>query len=285
MRSEAMSVTGSQPTHGQLGRRFGFLIEKYRPLPGDGRAAPSLLCITLKPLPFDACASEVFAQLSTPLILDACIRIGVSLRSAPPGIAALVPGAKVAGRVLPARHYGSVDVFLEAFEASQHGDVLIVDNGGRDDEACIGDLAVLEAAGAGLAGVVVWGLHRDGDELREIRFPLWSYGAYPVPPTRLDPPSSDAVSSARIGSHWVTTTDVVFCDDDGVAFVGADRVEEVLSTARAIWEIERRQAEKISNGESLRAQTRFAEYLARRSADSTYTFRAHLRAVRGAIEQ
>src|SRR5438876_9285654 len=60
----------------------------YTTLFRSGRAAPSLLCITLKPLPFDACASEVFAQLSTPLILDACIRVGVSLRSAPPGIAA-----------------------------------------------------------------------------------------------------------------------------------------------------------------------------------------------------
>jgi regulator of RNase E activity RraA len=133
--------------------------------------------------------------------------------------------------------------------------------------------------------MVVWGLHRDSAELREIRFPLWSYGAYPVPPTRLDPRAPDCISSARIGSHRVTTEDIVFCDDDGVAFVGADRVEDVLSTASAIWEIERRQAERIRTGETLRAQTRFAEYLARRSSDSTYTFRAHLRAVRGAIEQ
>ncbi len=247
--------------------------------------AASLFSIALEPLPFDTRASEGFRQLSTALILDACIRVGVPLRAAPPGIATLVAGAKVAGRVLPARHYGSVDVFLEAFESAEPGDVLIVDNGGRGEEACVGDLAVLEAAGAGLAGMVVWGLHRDSDELREIRFPLWSYGAYPMPPTRLDPRAPDCISSARIGSHWVTTEDVVFCDDDGVAFVGTDRVEDVLSTARAIREIERRQAERIRTGETLRAQTRFADYLARRSSDSTYTFRAHLRAVRGAIEQ
>lgn len=238
----------------------------------------------VEPFP-EPSVSEEFAQLSTALILDACIRVGLPLRAAPPGIAARVAGAKVAGRVLPARHSGSVDVFLEAFEAARRGDILVVDNGGRDDEACVGDLAVLEAAGAGLAGMVVWGLHRDSDELREIRFPLWSCGAYPVPPTRLDPRAPDCISSARIGTHLVTTKDIVFCDDDGVAFVDADRIEEVLSTARAISEIERRQAERIHTGESLRAQTRFTEYLARRSSDSTYTLRAHLRAVGGAIEQ
>ena len=60
--------------------------------------------------------------------------------------------------MLPARHAGSVDVFLEAFDRAAPGDVLVADNGGRLDEACIGDLIALEAQTAGLAGMVVWGL-------------------------------------------------------------------------------------------------------------------------------
>ncbi|HZM21166.1 MAG TPA: hypothetical protein VFC02_05450 [Anaerolineales bacterium] len=49
------------------------------------------------------------------------------------------------GRVLPARHYGSVDIFLETMGNSQPGDILVIDNGGRLDEGCIGDLTTLEA--------------------------------------------------------------------------------------------------------------------------------------------
>jgi regulator of RNase E activity RraA len=42
-------------------------------------------------------------------------------------------------------------MFLEVFGAAGQGDVLVIDNGGRMDEACVGDLAVLEAEAAGLA--------------------------------------------------------------------------------------------------------------------------------------
>jgi 4-hydroxy-4-methyl-2-oxoglutarate aldolase len=95
----------------------------------------------------------------------------------------------------------------------------------------------------------------------------------------------DALTVARFGPHTVTADDVVFADDDGVVFVAAVRADEVLATAREIWLKEREQALKIRAGETLRVQTAFDDYLAQRAADSSYTFRRHLRLIGGAIEE
>jgi len=74
---------------------------------------------------------------------------------APQGIHPVISGCYVAGQVLPVQHYGSVDIFLEAMENAEEGDILVIDNKGRMDEGCIGDLTVLEAQSSGLAGIVV----------------------------------------------------------------------------------------------------------------------------------
>ncbi|MER7751787.1 RraA family protein [Kitasatospora sp. NPDC097643] len=226
-----------------------------------------------------------FAGLSTPLVADACVRLGVGVRAAPVGVGAVAARGRVAGRVLPVRHYGSVDVFLEAYGAARDGDVLVIDNGGRTDEACIGDLAVLEARAAGVAGIVVWGLHRDTPELVEIGLPVFSYGALPLGPLRLDEREPEAPATARFGPHLVSAEDVVFADADGVLFVPGDRAAEVLETAAGIARTERAQAERIAAGDTLRRQTAFDDYLERRAADPSYSFRQHLRRVGGAIEE
>jgi regulator of RNase E activity RraA len=229
--------------------------------------------------------AEKFAELSTPLVLDAAVRLKIPFRLAAFGIAPVIPGGRAAGRVLPAKHFGSVDVFLEAMETAQAGDVLVIDNGGRNDEGCIGDLTALEAKASGLAAMVVWGTHRDTPELRQIAFPIWSYGSCPSGPQRLDPRSDDALDSARFGEFEVRESDVVFADDDGCLFIDATTAEQILETARTIWQRERAQADAIRSGQTLRSQLRFSEYLIQRAADPDYTFRQHLRKLGGAIEE
>ena len=229
--------------------------------------------------------SRAFSELSTPLIADAALRLKVPPRIAPPGIRPITPNQLLAGPALPVRHFGSVDVFLEVMQDAQPGQILIIDNGCRLDEGCIGDLTALEAQHCGLAGIIVWGAHRDTPELRQIRLPIFSYGVCPSGPRRLESRDSSALRSARFGDFVVEAGDVVFADDDGCLFVSAERVDELLGVAHEIRQRERRQAEAIKSGRSLREQLEFACYMEKRGTDPGYTFREHLRKISGAIEE
>ena len=229
--------------------------------------------------------SDAFDKLSTALIADAAVRLKIPFRISPPGLGPMTPNQHLAGPVLPVRHFGSVDIFLEAMQSARRGDVLVIDNGGRMDEGCIGDLTALEAEHCGLAGIIVWGAHRDTAELREIGLSIFSYGTCPSGPQRLDSRDAFALHSARFGDFVVAKADVVFADDDGCVFILPQHADDLLSTAHHIWQRERRQAEAIRNGRSLGEQLEFAQYMQKRAADRSYTFREHLRKISGAIEE
>jgi 4-hydroxy-4-methyl-2-oxoglutarate aldolase len=226
-----------------------------------------------------------FASLTTAHVADACVRAQVPVRCAPAAVKSVVAGDRLAGRVLPARHAGSVDIFLEALEGATPGEVLVVDDEGRLDASCVGDLVVLEAAAAGLRGVVIWGLHRDTVDIRAIGLPVFSMGAIPTGPLSPGVRPPDALDSATVGEWLVSRDDVVLGDDDGVLFVPLAQAEEVFAIAEGIRDTERGQAERMRDGVSLREQVRFGDYLSERSRNPALTFREHLRAVRGAIEE
>jgi len=224
-------------------------------------------------------------DLTTPHFADACLRLGVPLRLAPAGIVPLDSAHRIAGPAVPVRHVGSVDIFIEAIHGAPPGSVLVIDNEGRTDEGCIGDLTALEAKAAGLAGIVVWGLHRDTAELHEVGLPIFSYGRCPAGPRRPAYEPSRMVSEIDFGGARVSGEDVVVADADGVLFLPAADLDSITRMARTIATREREQAAAVARGTTLYEQLQFERYVSRRAEDPSHTFRQHLRELGGAIEE
>lgn len=188
----------------------------------------------------------------------------------------------LAGPALPARHAGSVDIFLEAFQGAKPGQILVIDNQGRPDEGCIGDLTALEALHHGIAAIVVDGCHRDTAALLELDLPVWSRGAFPFGPRAPRARASDALAACEIAGHRVTSDDVVALDDDGAVFVPAADAPRVWDLARRIQGTEADQARRARAGEPLCQQFQVDAFL---RAVPRPTFREHLRQIGKAIEE
>lgn len=222
--------------------------------------------------------------LPTAAVADACVRLQVPARAVT-GLVPVIPGAVVAGAVLPVRHAGSVDVFFEALQGAKPGTVLCIENQGRGDEGCIGDLTTLEAMHHGCAGILVDGAHRDTAALRSLGLPVWSRGTSPFGPLAARPRAADALSAATVGGHRVTAADVVALDDDGAVFVPAAAADRVWALAKRIQATEAEQARLARSGQPLCEQFQVKAFLQARKADPSLGFRVHLRSIGKAIEE
>ena len=221
---------------------------------------------------------------TTPFIADACVQLSLPVRVAPPGLKCNVTGSKAAGPARPARHAGSTDVFLEAMAAANKGDLLIIDNGGRIDEGCIGDLVVGEALMSGLAATICWGTHRDTAAILSMGARVWSLGTCPNGPLELRRRVPTALEAANLGSITVTLDDYVFADDDGVVVVATADLGRIVEAAKDIATREGAQAVRLLKGELLRTQLDLDRYVEARQSDPNHTFRDHLKKFGGAIE-
>src|SRR5256886_16844610 len=136
--------------------------------------------------PYTTLFRSAFAELSTPLIADAALRLKIPLRISPPGIRPVTPDRRLA-----AQRYRSdileASMFFWKQMQGQPGEVLIIDNGGRLDEGCIGDLTALVTPDCGLAGIIVWGVDPETPQPRQIRLPVFSYATPASVPARARP--------------------------------------------------------------------------------------------------
>lgn len=131
---------------------------------------------------------------------------------------------------------------------------------------------------------MVWGLHRDTAELSEVGLPVFSLGATPSGPLRLDLREDYAFSTARVGEVTVSRDDWVIGDADGAIFVAGEDLESLLDVAEGIRNAEHRQASGVRQGRTLRDQLSFSDYKRKAAEDPSYTLRQHLLGIGGAIE-
>lgn len=217
-------------------------------------------------------------------IADAIVALGHPLILPPQGLRPNRLGSAVIGPAAPVRHFGSVDVILERIHTAPPGAILVVDNEGRLDEGCVGDLVAAEAKACGLAGIVIFGAHRDSAAINALGVPLWSLGAFPFGPREARERTPGYLDHAQLGPVRVTAKHLVAADDDGVVVFDAALADQILSSARAIRDKELRQSRLVAEGRTLREQLQLDDYWRKAADEPSLTFREHLSAIGRAIE-
>lgn len=224
----------------------------------------------------DTHLKQSLALVTTAHLADACLVVGVDVRCGPSSLGLVAGDERFVGPAQPVRHTGSVDIILEGIDAMPAGAVLVIDDDGRVDRACIGDLTALEAKLAGAVAMVVNGLHRDTAELTEIAMSVMSLGASPTGPLEWSASPEDALAQCRLGTCEVRLGDTVVGDGDGIVILPASHIIEIVAAAELIRDREHAQAKRALGGVSLREQFDFDGYLDRRRVDPSWTFRQHL---------
>ena len=159
---------------------------------------------------------------------DAQERIGVASALSPSW-----PGAKLAGPAYTVWTRPGDNLYIhKALDEAQPGDVIVVNGGGDQSRALIGDMIGLRAKNMGLAGFVIDGAVRDADALADCGLPVFARSVTPAGPYKFGPGRLQL--PVAIDGVVVSPGDIVVADADGVVVVRRDEAEQVLAEAEKI---------------------------------------------------
>jgi len=197
---------------------------------------------------------ERLERLDTCAISDALDQF--KLRGAVIGIRPMWACPKIAGRAVtvkivpggltrPEHHLAT-----PAVESAEPGDIIVIDNWGRTDVSCWGDILANAAQVKGIRGVIIDGASRDIDGSRDIGFPVYARGGVPVTARgRVMQQSYNTL--IQCGGVQVRPGDLVLADGSGVTFIPQEQAEEVLQTAERIVEREAEMVKAVRAGRSV----------------------------------
>ena len=186
----------------------------------------------------------IFREVSTSNISDAMHRKG-AMR----GILPINLGVKIVGRAVTVQTFaGDWAKPVEAIDLAGPGDVLVVYNG-SNFIAPWGGLATLSCKMKGVEGVVIDGAVRDVDEIRAMKYPVFSSG---ITPNAGDPKGMGEINSEiNCAGQMVKPGDYIVGDECGVVVIPKERAYEIARRAKEVEKTESRLYEEIRRGSTL----------------------------------
>jgi 4-hydroxy-4-methyl-2-oxoglutarate aldolase len=194
------------------------------------------------------------ARLDSCAVSDALDKLGLSGAAA--GIHRLSTDRRISGRVVTvkldrdddaARPAASRHLGTTAIEASQPGDVIVVEQRTGIDAAGWGGVLSLGASLKGVAGVIIDGPTRDVDEARVHDFAVFARD-HTARTARGRIVEIGTNVPIAVGDIPVSPGDFVVADGSAVVFVRAQDIDRALDAAEAIAAREARMADSLRDG-------------------------------------
>ncbi|RSK55138.1 RraA family protein [Bacillus canaveralius] len=184
-------------------------------------------------------------EVETASIVDAQYSTGVMNNNIKP----LSNGMKVLGSAVTVDlPVGENLMLYKALQLAKPGDVLVVNTNGNDRTAIWGELMTLSARSLGLAGLIIDGMIRDGEENRKLDFPIFCTGTTPV--TARKNGQGFVNGEITCGGIVVFPGDIIAGDDDGVVVIKKEHINLVIENLKAIEEREVRRKREIAEGKA-----------------------------------
>jgi regulator of RNase E activity RraA len=191
---------------------------------------------------------ERAGRIDTATLSDALDKLGIAGQCL--GIKPLDPQFRLVGRAFtlayaPVGHpRGTVGDYIDDVAA---GDVIVIDNGGREDATVWGDILTYCAHRRKLGGTVIDGACRDTHLARSLGYPVYSKSySMRTGKDRVQLEATQVI--VTVGEARVCPGDILRGDADGVVVIPRPQENEVLQVAEAIDAAEARIRGAIEQG-------------------------------------
>jgi 3-hexulose-6-phosphate synthase/6-phospho-3-hexuloisomerase len=195
---------------------------------------------------------EALLNIMSPscVVADCQERSGVLRSDIRPLFEARFVGTALTVRLFP----GDLVDCLDALSVAQKGNVIIVDAAGETETSIWGGLMAGLCQQKGVVGAVVDGAIRDTDEIKSLKFPIFSRA---IVPRSTHSPYSKRLEPIEVnvrihcGAVLVAPGDVVLADEIGVVVVPRNEAAEVLQRAQEQATQEEATRQRIREGKTV----------------------------------